>query len=282
MSSRTDGASTPRARRSTCTTRLDRASSVIAAPRRSARTPRARRAPRPPARGPWRRADAARFRAVRHRERQRPRRRAIITLASTTGANLFAKLWPSAFATADGSSATSTIVLWFVLVLAVTMTVSVLGHELIMKVEVWISWVTGVMTVAFLGFMLPKIQWSHLGDTPAGGPLVFIGGIIMAMTLVGIGFLNYGGDCARYLPRDTPARGVISWTVAGLSLPVVTLLAVGALLVGGDPEFGAATASDPIGALTALLPMWFFVPFSGPGGAEAIVFVSAAARPPGS
>ncbi|MGO4428788.1 cytosine permease, partial [Streptomyces sp. MCAF7] len=155
-----------------------------------------------------------------------------------------------------------TIVLWFVLVLAVTMTISVLGHEFIMKVEVWISWVTGIMTVAFLGFMVPEIEWSHLGDTPAGGPLVFIGGIIMAMTLVGLGFLNYGGDFARYLPRATPARGVIGWTVAGLSLPVVILLAVGALLVGGDSKLGAATASDPIGALTELLPMWFFVPFS--------------------
>ncbi|WP_189819204.1 purine-cytosine permease family protein [Streptomyces olivaceoviridis] len=186
----------------------------------------------------------------------------IITLASTTGAKLFAELWPSVFADTDGSSATFTIVLWFVIVLAVTMTVSVLGHELIMKLEVWISWVTGIMTVVFLGFVVPQIRWTHLGDTPAGGPLVFVGGIVMAMTLVGLGFLNYGGDFARYLPRNTPARGVIGWTTAGLSLPVVTLLIVGALLVGGDPKLGAATASDPIGALTALLPMWFFVPFS--------------------
>ncbi|ALO91361.1 purine-cytosine permease family protein [Streptomyces olivaceoviridis] len=186
----------------------------------------------------------------------------IITLASTTGAKLFAELWPSVFADTDGSSATFTIVLWFVLVLAVTMTVSVLGHELIMKLEVWISWVTGIMTVAFLGFVVPQIRWTHLGDTPAGGPLVFVGGIVMAMTLVGLGFLNYGGDFARYLPRNTPARGVIGWTTVGLSLPVVTLLVIGALLVGGDPKLGAATASDPIGALTALLPMWFFVPFS--------------------
>jgi purine-cytosine permease-like protein len=186
----------------------------------------------------------------------------IITLASTTGANLFAKLWPSVFATTDGSSATFTIVLWFVVVLAVTMMVSVIGHELIMKVEVWVSWVAGIMTVAFLGFVVPQIKWSHLGDTPAGGPFVFVGGVIMAMTLVGLGFLNYGGDFARYLPRDTSARSVIGWTVSGLSVPVIILLVVGALLVGGDPKLGGATASDPIGALTALLPMWFFVPFS--------------------
>ncbi|MEV0485997.1 cytosine permease [Streptomyces sp. NPDC050508] len=186
----------------------------------------------------------------------------IITLASTTGANLFGKLWPGVFADSDGSSSTFTIVIWFVLVLAVTMTVSVLGHEFIMRIEVWVSWVTGVMTVAFLGFVLPEVHWSHLGDSPAGGPFVFVGGVVMAMTMVGLGFLNYGGDFARYLRQDTPARGVVGWTATGLSLPVVLLLIVGALLVGSDPKLGAAAAADPIGALTDLLPMWFFVPFS--------------------
>ncbi|WP_217553451.1 cytosine permease [Streptomyces sp. GbtcB6] len=186
----------------------------------------------------------------------------IVTLASSSGAHLFAKLWPSVFARSDGSSTTPALVLWFVVVLAVTMTVAVLGHQLIMRLEVWISWVTGVMTLAFLGFVLPKIEWSHLGEARAGGALEFVGGIIMAMTLVGLGFLNYGGDFARYLPRETRARGVIGWTVAGLSTPVVIMLVVGALLVGGDPKLGSAAAADPIGALTALLPMWFFVPFS--------------------
>lgn len=186
----------------------------------------------------------------------------IVTLASGTGAQLFAKLWPSVFARSDGSGTTPTLVFWFVLVLAATMTIAVLGHELIMKIEVWISWLTGIMTVAFLGFVLPKIQWSHLGQSRAGGSLEFVGGIIMAMTLVGLGFLNYGGDFARYLPQETKARGVVGWTVAGLSAPVVIMLVVGALLVGGDPKLGSAAAADPIGALTALLPMWFFVPFS--------------------
>lgn len=186
----------------------------------------------------------------------------IITLASTTGANLFGTLWPGQFAKADGKPADGTIVVWFVIVLVATMSASVLGHAFIMKIEVWISWGTGLMTLAFLGFVLPEVSWSRLGDTPAGGPLAFVGGTIMAMTLVGLGFLNYGGDFARYLPRDTPARAVIGWTTSGLALPVVILLIVGALLVGGDPALGEAAAADPIGALTALLPRWFFVPFS--------------------
>ncbi|MGO1769740.1 MAG: purine-cytosine permease family protein [Microbacterium sp.] len=186
----------------------------------------------------------------------------IITLASTTGANLFAKLWPAVFADADGTASTPVVVAWFVIVLAVTMTVAVLGHELIMRVEVWISWITGVFTIAFLCFVLPEVHWANLGDAPSGSILTFVGGIIMAMTLVGIGFLNYGGDFARYLPRRTPARQVIGWTTLGLTLPIVVLLIVGALLAGSDPDLGAAAAEDPIGALTSLLPMWFFVPFS--------------------
>ncbi|WP_232667312.1 purine-cytosine permease family protein [Pseudonocardia sp. TRM90224] len=186
----------------------------------------------------------------------------IITLASTTGANLFSTLWPAAFAGVDGKPAVITVIVWFVVVLAVTMTASVLGHAFIMRIEVWISWLTGLMTLVFLGFVVPTITWSRLGDAPAAGPLTFVGGIIMAMTLVGLGFLNYGGDFARYLPRTTPARAVIGWTTSGLSIPVVVLLVVGALLVGSDPALGSAAADDPIGALTALLPLWFFVPFS--------------------
>lgn len=186
----------------------------------------------------------------------------IITLASTTGADLFARVWPGAFAEAAGTSTTFTVVLWFVVVLAVTMVVSVLGHQVIMRMEVWISWVTGIMTLGFLGFVLPEVDRSRLGDTPAGGAAVLVGGVVLAMTLVGIGFLDYGGDFARYLPASTPARGVVGWTVAGLTVPVVVLLVVGALLVGSNPDLGAAAAADPIDALTALLPMWFFVPSS--------------------
>jgi purine-cytosine permease-like protein len=45
-------------------------------------------------------------------------------------------------------------------------------------------------------------------------------------------------------------------------MPVIVLLVLGVLLVAGDPALGAAAADDPIGALTALLPMWFFIPFT--------------------
>ncbi|RSM80700.1 permease [Kibdelosporangium aridum] len=186
----------------------------------------------------------------------------IITLAATSGAKLFVRLWPEVFADDQGKESVLAIVLWFVAVLAVTLTVAVFGHQLIMRVEKWIAWLTSIMTIVFIGLIVPKIRWDALGDAPDGSVGTFVGGVILAMTIVGLGFLNYGGDFARYLPRDTPARGVIGWTTGGIVLPVAVLLILGVLLAAGDPELGKAAANDPIGALTALLPLWFFIPFT--------------------
>ncbi|MFC6885931.1 MULTISPECIES: purine-cytosine permease family protein [Actinomadura] len=186
----------------------------------------------------------------------------IITLASTTGAALFARLWPSAFAKSDGTGTTPAIVLWFVVVLAATVVAAVFGHRFIVRIENWIAWVTGAFTLVFIGLIIPHVHWSRLGDTGNGSFWTFVGGVIMAMTMVGLGFLNYGGDFARYLPRGTRARGVIGWTAGGITLPVAVLLVLGVLLAGTNPSLGAKAADAPIAALTELLPLWFFIPFS--------------------
>ncbi|GHJ36976.1 cytosine permease [Streptomyces sp. TS71-3] len=186
----------------------------------------------------------------------------IITLASTTGAKLFARLWPGAFADGEGHESVPAVVMWFVVVLLLTVTVAVFGHQVILKVEKWIAWLTAVMTVVFIGMIVPHIHWSRIGHTPNGSFAEFVGGTVLAMTLVGLGFLNYGGDFARYLPRRTGARGVVGWTAGGITLPVAVLLVLGVLLAAGDPKLGSAAADDPVGALTDLLPFWFFVPFS--------------------
>lgn len=186
----------------------------------------------------------------------------IITLASETGAYLFAKLWPTLFALSDGSPSLTCIVMWFILSLAVTMAVAIYGHQLIMKVEKYIAWLTGLMTIIFIALIIPHIHWSQLGNGGSGSIFTYIGGIVMAMTMVGLGFLNYGGDFARYLPKKTSSSSVIFWTTSGISLPVSVLLILGVLLANSTPNLSAAAANAPIAALTNLLPFWFYVPFS--------------------
>lgn len=186
----------------------------------------------------------------------------IITLASTTGAYLFAKLWPSIFSLNGKSPTISCIVMWFILSLSATMAVAIYGHQMIMKVEKYIAWLTGFMSVIFIFLILPHIHWSELGRASSGDFFTYIGGVVMAMTMVGLGFLNYGGDFARYLPSNTPASKVVFWTTSGISLPVSILLVIGVLLADSNPELSAAAARAPIESLTNLLPFWFYVPFS--------------------
>ena len=81
------------------------------------------------------------------------------------------------------------------------------------------------------------------------------------MTGYGFGWVNAAADYSRYLPRRSSTRGVVGWTTFGGALAPVLLLITGLLLAGSDAGLSAAIGLDPIGALGALLPTWFLVPF---------------------
>lgn len=185
-----------------------------------------------------------------------------ITLAATSGADMCAKLAPSVCANPDGTYTTGCLAVWFVMTMVLSMSAAIYGHQLIVKVEKYIALIAGVMTVIFFFIVAPQIDVASLGRQESGGFFACVGGVVMAMTMVGLGFLNYGGDFGRYLPRRTPASGIIFWTTAGLSIPVIVMLVFGVLLADSNPSLSAAAAMQPIGALTALLPFWFYVPFS--------------------
>jgi purine-cytosine permease-like protein len=55
---------------------------------------------------------------------------------------------------------------------------------------------------------------------------------------------------------------VIGWTTFGSSLAPVILLLFGLLLAGSSAKLSGAIAADPVGALAALLPTWYLVPFA--------------------
>ncbi len=186
----------------------------------------------------------------------------MISLATTTGADLFANIWPSLFAKSNGYPTEMCIFGWFVVIVVLTMSVAVYGYQLILKVENIIAWVTGIMTAIYILFLFPHIDFSQINNANSGSAGVFLGGVVMAMTMVGLGFLNYGGDFARYLPRNTKSSGIIFWTTTGIALPVSVLLILGVLLSAGNPELIHKATTEPIAALTSILPFWFYVPFS--------------------
>lgn len=186
----------------------------------------------------------------------------IISVASMTGADWIAHLLPGTFANELGQANTLSIGMFFVITISIVMFVSIYGYQLILKVENIIAWITGIMTLIFIMMILPEINLANLNNSTSGSFYEFLGGLIMAMTMVGLGFLNCGGDFARYLPVKTKANGIIGWTTLGIALPVSILLVLGVLLSATNPELSEKAAMEPVAALTSMLPMWFYIPFS--------------------
>ena len=185
----------------------------------------------------------------------------MLSMASTTLADLLANLMP-VLSQDNGYPTTTCVFASFVIVIVLTMVGAVYGYSLILKVERYIAIITGAFTFVYLFFFIPNIDFSMLNSAPSGSFATFIGGVVLAMTMVGLGFLNYGGDYSRYLPRQSSASSVIFWTTSGIALPVSVLLILGVMLSVGNPELLEKAAHEPLAALTGILPFWFYVPFS--------------------
>jgi nucleobase:cation symporter-1, NCS1 family len=149
-----------------------------------------------------------------------------------------------------------------VLVAALIMIGGVLGFEFIMKLQMWITVITAVLTVIYVILVASNIDLATLAALPAGPIPQVVGGFVFMMTGFGLGWVNAAGDYSRYLPRHASSAGVVGWTTLGASLGPVVLLIIGLMLAGSSPELSEAVATDPIGALTTLLPIWFLIPFA--------------------
>jgi purine-cytosine permease-like protein len=79
---------------------------------------------------------------------------------------------------------------------------------------------------------------------------------------LGLGWVGCAADYSRYLPRNVSGKAVVGWTVFGASVVPIVLVVYGALLAGSSKELNDLVASDPIGALTTLLPTWYLIPFA--------------------
>jgi len=138
----------------------------------------------------------------------------------------------------------------------------ILGFDLIMKIQKWITSITSVLTVLYMIVAAEHIDFAAL-DTMAGGTTpAFIGAILFVMTGFGFGWVNAAADYSRYLPRSTPGTAVFGWTTVGASAGPVILLLFGLGLAGSSRDLRAAVALDPVGALTTILPVWLLAPFA--------------------
>jgi purine-cytosine permease-like protein len=159
-----------------------------------------------------------------------------------------------------GGGATTKIIA-LIVVAALTVVGGVMGFDLIMRMQTVITIVTAVLTIGYIVFVIPKINWTTVSNVPSGSAEQLIGALVFLMTGFGLGWVNAGADYSRYLPRKSSSRGVIGWTTFGSSLAPVVLLVFGLLLAGSSGKLSSAIAADPIGALATILPTWYLIPF---------------------
>jgi purine-cytosine permease-like protein len=179
---------------------------------------------------------------------------ALVILATLATATVFDRLG------LGGGVATKVVAL--LVVAALVVGAGVLGFDMIMRLQTVITIVTGVLTIVFVVLAANQINWATVTALPAGSVEQVIGALVFLMTGFGLGWVNAAADYSRYLPRSASSRGVVAWTTIGSSVAPIVLLIFGLLLAGSSPDLSSKIASDPIGALTDLLPTWFLVPFA--------------------
>ena len=154
------------------------------------------------------------------------------------------------------------MVIGFVLSVALTVSAGVLGFDVIMKLQRYLTAITLVMTLVYIALTFSHVEWNTLTAMNSGSLQGFIGALIFGATGIGLGWVNSAADYSRYLPRTVASRAVIGWTVFGASIVPIILVIYGAALSGSSKDLSEAIASDPIGALTTILPTWYLVIFA--------------------
>ena len=154
------------------------------------------------------------------------------------------------------------MVIGFVLSVALTVSAGVLGFDVIMKLQRYLTAITLVMTLVYLALTFSHVDWNILTAMKSGSLQGFIGALIFGATGIGLGWVNSAADYSRYLPRTVASRAVVGWTVFGASIVPIILVIYGAALSGSSKDLSEAIANDPIGALTTILPTWYLVIFA--------------------
>ena len=178
---------------------------------------------------------------------------ALVILATLGTATVFTRLgWGGG----DGTKIVAMIV-----VAVATVAAGVFGFRLVMRLQVWITVVTGILTVAYIVAAADKIHWHAVSAIPSGSTSHVLGALVLFMTGFGLGWVNAAADYSRYLPRTSSGPGVVFWTAFGGAIAPIVLLVFGLLLAGSSSKLSGAIGLDPIGALASVLPKGFLVVF---------------------
>jgi len=149
----------------------------------------------------------------------------------------------------------------FVVIIAIVVSSGIFGFKFIMRIQKWITLASIVLTAVFIVLSAHAIDFAKISAAPSGGAVALVAGIIFAMTSFGLGWVNGGADYSRYLPRTSSSKGIFGWTTFGAAIAPAILVIYGFMLAMSDDKIRERIGGDPIGAISAVLPDWFLIPY---------------------
>src|SRR5215469_8526581 len=107
----------------------------------------------------------------------------------------------------------------FVLVIAaVSVAVAIYGHATIRMFETVGALVFAALSMVLFALLATQFRWgAGPSATAAGYPGAFVLGFMVCFALVASWF-PFASDYSRYLPEDTPSRGLTWWPMVGVAL----------------------------------------------------------------
>ncbi|WP_270886929.1 purine-cytosine permease family protein [Pedococcus sp. 5OH_020] len=156
---------------------------------------------------------------------------------------------------------TRTKIVACVVTAALIVVASVAGYHVIMRLQSWLTWVTGIATVVYVALTLGHVDWHAVSSMKAGSGQQMVGALVLVMTGFGLGWINIAADWSRYQHRGAAGSSIVFWNTFGGALAPALLVIYGLALAGSDAKLREGIAADPIGTLATILPTWFLLPF---------------------
>lgn len=159
----------------------------------------------------------------------------------------------SHYGTALGTPAKIAVIVVAVLVQLI---MPLLGHATITKVLRYLAYVFIVFFAVLAGFTVARLHLSTF-HRPSASWAVWTTGLVLIISVGGLGWTGNGNDYSRYLPRSTPKSRTFWAATLGAGIPSVLLELLGVL---------AFTVTTKTVGITQLgvpqsFPGWFVVPF---------------------
>lgn len=138
--------------------------------------------------------------------------------------------------------------------------IAVGGYGLLALVQLISTVVAAILIVGLIVLTSPRLDFATALSMGDGSWILAVPGAVLVFSVVGLAWAQSSGDMARYQRPEGWGGSSMVMSSLGATVPAFALIAWGALLAASDPAVGAALATDPVGALAALLPLWYPIP----------------------